>query len=657
MLVFCLNCSTSNDKEDRICNKCGTVLENCPKDVLGPNLILNERYRLITPLKTGGMGGIYVGKDLRLNTICAVKELFLEIFPEEEKNNTLERFKQEAEILAKLRHPNLPCVTDYFLEDEKYYLIMDYIDGEDLGRVLKREGDPGLNEKQVVRWGVTICEVLEYLHSQNPPIIYRDLKPSNIMLRKKDYRIMLVDFGVAKFLEKKQKYHTAIGTEGFSPREQYRGLTEPRSDIYALGATLHHLLTKATLVPFRFKPIRHYNPRLSPKLESILMKALQDKIEYRYKNAAEMKKDLLMVLDEEPATLIDKIRRKLDDSIAVLKNEKQEGEKIKVFIVEDERNLRVAFEKAISYSKDMEVIGTAATGRDAIEQYKELEVKPHVILMDISMPGMDGIETTGEIKKLDPSVKVIILTALTPDKELVLSAFRAGAMGYLIKGIKLTEIVEAIRKAYEGGSPIEPAVATYLLDAVSQKTRIPEEPEKDEDYVKFDLNEIDFINLLIELCSKEITGKISVTCPVENGEVYLEKGNVIHCKYGKHIGKKALSQVINWKGGKGIFYPDVLPEFKTVEEDTDKLLAELITAKDQLEKIKDVITSNDDVFHLDLPTSSAIVKLQSNQLYILAYLDGKNSIDDIARKTGRNHFEISKAIYELSGSNLVRKIK
>ena len=659
MLVFCLNCSAENEQDNSICVKCNASLKDCPKDILGPRIILSERYRLITPLKTGGMGGIYIGKDMRLNTLCAVKELLLEIFPEEEQKNTLERFKQEAEILAKLRHPNLPCVTDYFLEDEKYYLIMDYIDGDDLGRVLKRDGAPGLDEKQVVRWGITICEVLEYLHGQNPPIVYRDLKPSNIMLRKKDFRVMLVDFGVAKQLEKKRKLHTAIGTEGFSPREQYRGLTEPRSDIYSLGATLHHLLTRAKLVPFRFKPVRQYNNKLSAKLESILMKALQDKIEYRYRNAGEMKRDLLLVLEEGPTTLIDKIRKKLDDSIAVLKPEKQEGQKIKVMVVEDERNLRIAFEKAISYSKDMEVIATAGTGREAVETYKTLQVKPDIILMDISMPGMDGIEATGAIKKIDPSAKIVILTALGPDRDTVLEAFGAGAIGYLIKGIKLTEIVEAIRRAHEGGSPIEPTVATYLLDAVSNKPQIKEEelPSEQDEYVKFNLNEVDFVNLLIELCSKKITGRIEVTSKEEDGEIYLEEGNIIHCIYGKSIGKKAVSQLFNWDNGKGLFYPDAVPEFKTVDSDTDKLLADLLTSKEQFKKVKEVITSYDDIFRLDLPTSSAIIKLQSNQLYILAYLDGKNSINDIVRKTRRNHFDVSKAVYDLATSNLVEKVK
>jgi serine/threonine-protein kinase len=228
--MFCFSSELSRDKLTRV-------------------IILNDRYKLIAPLKAGGMAGIYVAKDMRLNSLCAVKELFLHFFGDEQKRYSLERFKTEAEILAKLRHPNLPCVTDYFFESKKYYLVMDFIAGDDLYSILKKEGNPGLPEEMIVRLGITICKVLEYLHSQQPPIIYRDLKPSNIMIRARDKHIMLVDFGVAKMLEEDDT-QTGVGTQGYSPREQYRGKTETRSDIYALGATLHHLITGVAPVPF-----------------------------------------------------------------------------------------------------------------------------------------------------------------------------------------------------------------------------------------------------------------------------------------------------------------------------------------------------------------------------------------------------------------------
>lgn len=653
-MIYCLNCSTANREDVKNCMKCDGDLKKCPMDSLPHEIILNKRYKLITPLKTGGMGGIYVAKDMRLNSLCAVKELLTSFFSESEKEECIQRFKLEAEILAKLRHPNLPCVIDYFLENERCYLVMDYIAGEDLRSLLGTIGNPGLEEKDVIQCGITICEVLEYLHSQNPPIIYRDLKPGNIMLRDRDKRIMLVDFGVATMLESNKRRHTPIGTEGFSPPEQYKGQIEPRSDIYALGATLHHLLTHAQVVPFNFRPVRDYNSRLSPRIESVIIKALNQRPEFRHRNASEMKKELKQALTNEPVGLIEKIRRTLDTSFSAF-TDSQVADKIKVLLVEDESRIRMAFERVIIHSKDMEVIGKAKNGLEGVELFKSLPVKPDVILMDISMPQMNGIDATAEIKKIDPKAKIIILTALGLEKTTVLEAFRAGAIGYLIKGIKISEILDAIRKAHEGGSPIEASVAKFLLDEMSRKPQIKE--KQIDDAIKFDLSEIDFLNLLIELCSKEVTGKIVIDSPDIPGELYLEGGEIVNCVSDRLKGKKALYALGRCDSGKGIFYPDLICEAKNIEEGAAILLAELIKRKDLAEKIEETVTSGDNVFRLELQSNSAIIKLQSDQLYILVYLDGKNTINDIVRKTGRNYFDVAKAIYDLASSDLVVKIR
>ncbi len=652
-MIYCINCSYSNKEDDVNCVKCSASLQNCPRDKLTRVIILNDRYKLIAPLKAGGMAGIYVAKDMRLNSLCAVKELFLHFFGDDQKRYSLERFKTEAEILAKLRHPNLPCVTDYFFEGKKYYLVMDYIAGDDLYSILKKEGTPGLPEDMILRLAITICKVLEYLHSQQPPIIYRDLKPSNIMIRARDKHIMLVDFGVAKMLEEDDT-QTGVGTQGYSPREQYRGKTETRSDIYSLGATLHHLITGVAPVPFKFKSVREINPAISEKLEAVLMRALQDRPEDRYFSATEMKHALRLIEREEPDSLIYRIKKQLDDSSENLTG--RITSVIKVFIVEDDLKLRIAFGKMIEHNPDMELVGTASSGHEAVEKFKNMEIKPDIILMDISMPGMDGIEATSEIKKISSSVKVIILTALSPDRQLVLSAFKAGATGYLIKGIKLSDILDGIRKAYGGGAPIEPVVATYLLDQFAIQPQPLQKQSDMDEKIKFNLEEIDFTKLLIDLCSKKVKGRIEIRSPEGQGEIFLDNGHIIHSSCGNFKGEEAFNYAFHWPRGKAVFSPDLLPEARTIWADTEKLLADFIKRKSEVEKIRKVVVSYEDTFKLHLPENAAIIQLQPEQLYILAYLDGKNNINDIVKETGKNHFEISKAIYELSCSDLVRKV-
>ena len=165
--------------------------------------------------------------------MCCKGNVFTFSFSED-KPYVIDRFKQEAKILAKLRHPNLPVVSDYFIHHGRYYLIMDYVEGRDLDRILEKEGSPGIEEEKVVQWVLQILNVLDYLHAQEPPIIYRDLKPSNIMIRNSDNHVMVVDFGIARvFQADSRATQTKIGTPHYSAPEQFKGHTEPRSDLYS----------------------------------------------------------------------------------------------------------------------------------------------------------------------------------------------------------------------------------------------------------------------------------------------------------------------------------------------------------------------------------------------------------------------------------------
>ena len=187
MGIICNHCGKMNKKISNYCNGCGSeLLCMTGEKVAG-------RYEIIEIIKTSSFGAVYKAKDNKLGISCVIKELF------QDPNNqsALARFKREAEILASLKHKSLPGVIDHFVLENRCYLIMDYVDGENLLTILKRSGSPGLSEEKVIEWAIQILKVLEYLHSQDLPIIYRDLKPSNIMLHKNG-RIMLIDFGIAR---------------------------------------------------------------------------------------------------------------------------------------------------------------------------------------------------------------------------------------------------------------------------------------------------------------------------------------------------------------------------------------------------------------------------------------------------------------------------
>lgn len=281
-----------------------TIAERLRSDdeFLSAGEVLEGRYEVLKFLSKGGMGAVYLARDNRfpnVDKLVAVKEMISTIRDSVTSRISLETFEREANILASLNHPAIPKVFDYFHLERRVYLIIEYIEGTDLESLLA-EIDFALPQEKVVNWAIQTCDVLSYLHNHKPhPIVFRDMKPSNMMLRENG-RIMLIDFGIAKVFQA-GKRGTMIGTEGYSPPEQYRGIAEPRGDIYALGATLHHLLTRRDPrkePPFTFHEhaIRDYNPTVTPGLEAIIGRALEYEIEDRYASAEEMKDDLTDVL-------------------------------------------------------------------------------------------------------------------------------------------------------------------------------------------------------------------------------------------------------------------------------------------------------------------------------------------------------------------------
>jgi len=245
------------------------------------------------------MGAVYCARDLHFPNVTkqvAVKEMINTVRDPAIRETIVRNFEREANILATLNHPSIPRIYDYFTRDNRSYLIIEFIDGKDLEDVLgeAREFFP---EAQIVNWAIELCDVLIYLHNNKPePIIFRDIKPSNIMINTHGH-VLLVDFGIAKTFQTGQK-GTMIGTEGYSPPEQYKGEATQRADIYALGATMHHLLTKQDPrlePPFSFteRMIRAINPSVSPELESVVYTALKYDPTERYASVEEFKEALL----------------------------------------------------------------------------------------------------------------------------------------------------------------------------------------------------------------------------------------------------------------------------------------------------------------------------------------------------------------------------
>lgn len=260
--------------------------------MLQPGTVLRKRYRIDEPIGHGGMGSVYLAEDLRLEgRKCAVKAIRIDPMLEPEVINELQRqFSQEASVLARLDHPNLPKVSDYFTEDGCDYLVMDYVLGKNLKELMDeaRRGDRFLTEVEVLGWARQLCDALEYMHAQDTPVLHRDIKPGNIKLAPSGL-IKLVDFGLVKLLTKDSTQTITVlqgrGTAAYTPLEQYGeddSHTDTRSDIYSFGATLYHLLTNAQPAEAKYRFLKPdamqrptvINPGISPAVEQAILAAI-----------------------------------------------------------------------------------------------------------------------------------------------------------------------------------------------------------------------------------------------------------------------------------------------------------------------------------------------------------------------------------------------
>lgn len=255
----------------------------------------NNQYRIENLINQGGSGSVYLATDLSDNRPCAIKE------SRNAAPDTQDQFKREANILVSLSHPNLPRVTDFFTRGKTLYLVMDFVEGEDLQQIIDRVNGP-LPVALVMAWIRQVCDALTYLHTRVLPIIHRDVKPANIRVTPTG-QVKLVDFGISKIYVQGRPTSSAIskrGTEGYSPPEQYAGGTDMRSDVYALGATLYALLTgveppdSAALAAGwqHLVSPRQHNPILPATIEAVVLKAMEVKRDLRYDTIEALWKDL-----------------------------------------------------------------------------------------------------------------------------------------------------------------------------------------------------------------------------------------------------------------------------------------------------------------------------------------------------------------------------
>jgi serine/threonine protein kinase len=269
--------------------------------MIDANTIVGGRYKVLRPLGGGGMKLVYLAEDLRLaSRPCALAEMVDGFTNPDLQKQAVAAFQREADMLAQLSNEHIPRVFDRFSDQNHHYLVMEYIDGVTLEDRMKAAGGK-LPEAEVIDVALQILDTLEYLHGLEPPVIYRDLKPSNVMLSR-NQQAKLIDFGIARHFQPMSNA-TMIGTQGYAPPEQYRGKVEARSDIYALGATMHHALSgrdPALEPPFSFPPLRSLCPTLSQALCDLVDDALKYDVVLRVPDAADFKRRLVAIRDGHP---------------------------------------------------------------------------------------------------------------------------------------------------------------------------------------------------------------------------------------------------------------------------------------------------------------------------------------------------------------------
>jgi eukaryotic-like serine/threonine-protein kinase len=336
---------------------------------LKPNTILLTRYKIIGILGGGGQGAVYQARDLNFpdaKRLVAIKEMHVQGSDAGQRASTVKTFQREANILATLSHPAIPKIYDSFEQNDRVYLVMEYINGSDLEALLSKTKT--LPMKKILEWAIDLCDVLHYLHSHQPEtIIFRDMKPANVMIDSLG-KVRLIDFGIAKVFEDGKK-HTMIGTEGYSAPEQYKGNVTPLSDIYSLGATLHHVITRKDPrlePPFSFseRPIEQLNDEVPSGLVTVIEKSLEFEPPNRYQSCAEMKESLEQtrygsINSQRGATNVP-----MNGSAALIESGSGQGDDTNFFVGIDD--FSTSIQEQWKFTAEDEIRSTPTTYRDYV---------------------------------------------------------------------------------------------------------------------------------------------------------------------------------------------------------------------------------------------------------------------------------------------------
>gem|GEM_PF-2769770 len=298
---YCPDCGRENPDSETVCINCSMSLSPFGTREMK---LLSERYLVTEIIKSGAMGCVFKGRDLRLNNVAAIKKMHSFHTDPVTKKYAEERFMEEGRLLSLLHHGSLPKVIDFFIETDpgtgrtSHYLVMTFIEGRDLETIISERDHRLFSVEEALDYFCQILDILHYLHSRNPPVIYRDLNPRNIMIN--EGKVFLVDFGIARIF-KPQVKGSAIGTPGYSPPEQYKGTAEPRSDLYSLAVVMHYLLTgknpeDSASELFNFEKIRNIN-RDAPEYLEALIASMLDLVPDNRPSGADVVKAVIQTRD------------------------------------------------------------------------------------------------------------------------------------------------------------------------------------------------------------------------------------------------------------------------------------------------------------------------------------------------------------------------